>query len=559
MCVKRTVEEKAILTQSIVETIKCSKTKDCQTKAEEGPADVSTNKLDNVVAAGITFPEAIFKEEVHTSETFIADFRKSVTAPLGLDPSACVVLDVYKGSVIIDYALIGVESTKETEEFLETNEDFASAVASELSSKMVENNVTALGNALPVTCKTVEQEISPSSSAPIVIILIILVLAAGVASFAIRNYMQRTTLAKVIMEQVSERKSELHDIEEEKTRKKEHYEKMMALHMRASESELDAIRKIFDGMERNVREIFFEDLTLSKVLGSGAFGSVHLAIWKNDLLHGNNTGITVAAKVMNRQHLRANVLVNVRGEILLLAALKPHPNIIQFIGATWNSPPNVAILMEYADGGDLFSLLHKQDKIRLSWSENMLTIARGVARGIAHMHAHTYIHRDIKPGNILLTHSLTPKIGDLGEARIVEDGKKMTQVGTPLYCAPEILDDDFYDEKVDIYSLAVTLNQMDTRETPYTDPTTRESTFNALKVVGGSLRPPLYEQSTSGIKVSDSCPGLRSLIAQCWDPSPALRPSAEEVIDALEDIERTLGIERDKASQNETRLPGAVS
>ena len=552
-CAKRTKEEKVALTQNLIKDLQCKKNPDssiCKKDESSEEGNPTEERISNVVPAGITFPEAEFDEIVHNSEAFITEFRISVTEPLGLPPSACVVIDVYSGSVVVDYALIGVEPTKETATFLETSTEFAKTVADDLAVKLKDKGIAPLGAAQATECKTIKQE--EFNPVPLLIVGSGFLVVASLSLYVVRSYHKSARLAKVMSKQASKIETEIEDIENEKTMKKEQVKRMTEINAQVSEAELDAVRKVFDGMERNVREVFFEDLKLETLLGQGSFGSVYKALWKNEALQGKDgDGKFVAAKVMNRHHIKGDVLLNVRGEVLLLAALKPHPNIVEFFGASWNMPPNIAIVMEFADGGDLFTLLHNQEAIKLSWRENLLEIAIGVARGIAHMHAHTYIHRDIKPGNILLTEALVPKIGDLGEARVVDDAKHMTQVGTPLYCAPEILNDDFYDEKVDVYSFGVTLNQMDTREAPFTDCATRESTFNAIKVVGADLRPALCNKSTSASKTKDSTPGLRALIMQCWSGSPSDRPTAAEVIDALEDISEDLLSE-------DVRLPSSV-
>ena len=61
------------------------------------------------------------------------------------------------------------------------------------------------------------------------------------------------------------------------------------------------------------------------------------------------------------------------------------------------------------------------------------------------------IHRDLKPDNMLLTEDWTLKLTDFGEARAADVNNTMTQVGTPIFVAPEVLMSGHYSSKVDSY------------------------------------------------------------------------------------------------------------
>ena len=61
------------------------------------------------------------------------------------------------------------------------------------------------------------------------------------------------------------------------------------------------------------------------------------------------------------------------------------------------------------------------------------------------------LHRDLKPDNALVTETLTIKVADFGEARAFNENNTMTQVGTPIYIAPEIVRGEHYDVKADVF------------------------------------------------------------------------------------------------------------
>ena len=92
------------------------------------------------------------------------------------------------------------------------------------------------------------------------------------------------------------------------------------------------------------------------------------------------------------------------------------------------------------------------------------------------------------------------------------------QVGTPLYCAPEIFLGENYSESVDIYSLGVMLNEMDVQELPY-----GRFRFNRLKVSENNLRP----------TIKSECADFKLLVMDCWSQDPSKRPSAEEILGRL--------------------------
>ena len=72
------------------------------------------------------------------------------------------------------------------------------------------------------------------------------------------------------------------------------------------------------------------------------------------------------------------------------------------------------------------------------------------------------LHRDIKSENILVTKDLTPKIADLGEARVMAENRAMTIVGTNGYTAPEVLKGEPYGPSADVFSFAIVMSEVTT-------------------------------------------------------------------------------------------------
>lgn len=97
-------------------------------------------------------------------------------------------------------------------------------------------------------------------------------------------------------------------------------------------------------------------------------------------------------------------------------------------------------------------------------SKQKYIILFGIALGMKTLHKQSIIHRDLKPGNILLDSNFYPYIGDFGISFISDISASQilmnSQVGTPLYQVPEILSDEPYTNKVDVFSFSLIAYQL---------------------------------------------------------------------------------------------------
>ncbi|MGI8620146.1 MAG: protein kinase domain-containing protein, partial [Gemmatimonadaceae bacterium] len=161
-----------------------------------------------------------------------------------------------------------------------------------------------------------------------------------------------------------------------------------------------------------------------------------------------------------------------------------------------------------------------------------VVIWRDVLDALAHAHALGVVHRDIKPGNILLS-GRNALVTDFGIAHALEaaagEAEKATGglvIGTPAYMAPEQLTGGA-DHRADLYSAGLVLHEMLEGRPPFPPGTPREMVLARLEAEA----PPLTR---------DDCPPkLAALLRRCLAPNPADRPSsADEVIAALDAIPR---------------------
>lgn len=155
-----------------------------------------------------------------------------------------------------------------------------------------------------------------------------------------------------------------------------------------------------------------------------------------------------------------------RQEAIMLSALN-HPNIVKFLNYVENEN-GIFLIMEYVDGLTLDDYLNK--KTGLLVEKNAFPMMLEILDAFEYAHDHNIIHRDIKPGNILVTREGKIKILDFGIAQILsetEQGNNAAYEGTIAYMSPEQVRGHKLDTRSDIYSLGVVFHQMLTGRAPY--------------------------------------------------------------------------------------------
>lgn len=110
--------------------------------------------------------------------------------------------------------------------------------------------------------------------------------------------------------------------------------------------------------------------------------------------------------------------------------------------------------MEFADNGDLFQMIKRQQKIKKYIDEDEIwKIFIQVLRGLKALHDLKIMHRDLKSANVFLYKDNTAKLGDLNVSKVAKAGLGYTQTGTPYYASPEVWQSRPYDFKGDVWSL----------------------------------------------------------------------------------------------------------
>lgn len=199
-------------------------------------------------------------------------------------------------------------------------------------------------------------------------------------------------------------------------------------------------------------------------IGSGGMGTV----FKARQLSMNRL---VALKVLPPKLTKNKSYIERFKREAIAAAKLNHPNIVHGIDAGVEQG-FYYFAMEYVDGESLGEIIEREaplDEVRA------LRITRDVAKALEHASEFGIVHRDIKPGNILITKRGVSKLSDLGLAKVQRKEKSfVTQtgfaVGTPHYISPEQAQGRReVDVRADIYSLGVTLYHMLTGDVPFPD------------------------------------------------------------------------------------------
>ena len=162
--------------------------------------------------------------------------------------------------------------------------------------------------------------------------------------------------------------------------------------------------------------------------------------------------------------------------------------------------------------------------------EETLRLALQAARGLAKAHERGVIHRDIKPGNLMITEDGTLKILDFGIAKLEGASDPMGQTpGTAYYMSPEQVAGGQVDARTDLWSLGVVLYEMLTGRRPL-EGETREAVRQAI----------VEEEAIPLARVRpDASPGIGGLIRELIQKDPSRRPkSAAEVVDELRKLRR---------------------
>ncbi|KZV43636.1 serine-threonine protein kinase, plant-type [Dorcoceras hygrometricum] len=188
-------------------------------------------------------------------------------------------------------------------------------------------------------------------------------------------------------------------------------------------------------------------------LSEGGFGFVFQGILKEGL------------KIAVKQHKAASLQgeKEFKSEVHVLSQAR-HQNLVMLLGSC-SEESHRLLVYEYVCNGSLEKCLSNSDESSptLDW-EQRIKVAVGAAKGLEYLHAHNIVHRDMRPGNILITHDHEALLGDFGLAKAQQGDTLQSSdsgvVGTLGYVAPEYAESGKMSTKTDVYSFGMVLLQL---------------------------------------------------------------------------------------------------
>ena len=275
-------------------------------------------------------------------------------------------------------------------------------------------------------------------------------------------------------------------------------------------------------------EIDLSEIEMGEQLGAGSYGVV---------FKGRFRGAEVAVKKLHSfvdsfgdvDFLGIDAYLH---ELDITARLR-HPSIVLLQAAVLD-PAGLCVVLEFARYGSLKDRLGDK-KAPLSRQEGYVMMA-SLAAGVEYLHSFQppLIHRDIKSENVLLVANegvpwqrATAKLADFGEAS-EQRTSTMSQSGTPLYMAPEVIAGDRYTTAIDVYSLGILFCEISRREMPFANLLNAKHGLNLhsfLENVMTGMRGPLPSDKA-----------ITRLVEEMWAQDGLLRPTATEVTAQLREL-----------------------
>ena len=264
-----------------------------------------------------------------------------------------------------------------------------------------------------------------------------------------------------------------------------------------------------------------EDLfTLLYLIGTGGFGKVYKA------MH-NSTNQIYAIKIVDYTKdcsTKKNISFNynsIQQETSVMRLVQNNNYILQYYGSYYSRKSNtVWLILEYCACGSAVDLMLSMDRT-LSEIE-VSTIMEMVLKGLIAIHKINLIHRDIKGSNILLSESGYAKLGDFGVGiQLTDEEFRTSKKGSPYWMSPQVVLNEKYDTKTDIWSLGITCVELVEGEPP-------NGEMKPGKVMEKiACSPPKVEEIIDPNEHTDE---FIDFVRLCLEVDPSKRPDAAQLL-----------------------------
>ena len=265
-----------------------------------------------------------------------------------------------------------------------------------------------------------------------------------------------------------------------------------------------------------------EDLfTLLYPIGIGGFGKVYKA------MH-NSTNQIFAIKIIdytkdcitNRKNISFNY-ESIQQETSVMRLIQKNDYIVKYYGSYYSRKSNtIWLILEYCGCGSAVDLMLAMDRT-LSEIE-VSTIMEMVLKGLINIHKINLIHRDIKGSNILLSEDGYAKLGDFGVGiQLTEEEYRTSKKGSPYWMSPQVVLNEKYDTKTDIWSLGITCVELVEGEPPNSD----LKPGKVMELIANN--PPKVEDI---IKEEEHTDEFINFVSLCLETDPSKRPTALQLI-----------------------------
>ncbi|XP_026226103.1 serine/threonine-protein kinase Nek10 isoform X2 [Anabas testudineus] len=295
-----------------------------------------------------------------------------------------------------------------------------------------------------------------------------------------------------------------------------------------TEEELDSLRESIEAVDQNRPPLkVISGYSILDHLGTGAFGSV-FKVQKHsaqNLLALKEVNLHNPAFGKDKKSIDSNV-EKIISELTIIKEQMTHPNIVKYY-KTFVEGDKLYIVMELIEGVPLAEHLNSLKEKQQRFTEDRLwNLFIQMCLALRYLHKEKRIvHRDLTPNNIMLGEKDKVTITDFGLAKQKQENSKLTSVvGTILYSCPEVVKNEPYGEKADIWALGCILYQMATLQPPF-------YSSNML-----SLASKIVEAAYEPVEVGAFSERITDMIRWCLSPDADQRPDIVAVSSRISDL-----------------------